>query len=361
MPRVAIALGLVAFVLLAWADAKPAKDDAFAYRLQKGQTFAYRFDMRWDAGDKIEGFTGTPVYEVKVINEKGNSELMVVGRLRGWWKPKDSDQAKYYEGREIWLGTRLVLDKLADRTFGRADRGLKLLPYRMHMFIGPTGMIFPELPPTIGFRVGHDRDAQFMEQRFGGGPFKLGPELSTTPGRQFNWREARQEASGIVNVSNQEGFHTTKGPKLSWAYQADTKFDTSRGLPISLDASFETEGSGVKPPPVRITARLLEGDALKEAVAAGKEDWKLIPGDLKPIEFLRQAIELRLPKHVKSSADLKQGQVYAYLGPEYRYWLVEPIAVLDKYEIRIRYKGSKEEVKCKAVELAIIPPDKLPK
>jgi hypothetical protein len=34
-----------------------------------------------------------------------------------------------------------------------------------------------------------------------------------------------------------------------------------------------------------------------------KEDWKALPSDQKPVEFLRQAIELWLPPHLKASAD----------------------------------------------------------
>lgn len=334
-------------------------DQPLGYIFRPGQSFAYQMDLRWERDGGTEWFTGTPVFEVKGVNEKKAFELMVVGRLRAYAKPAKSDKNFAYPGRDVWLGTRIATDDRGERRTGRPDRNVAALPYRMSLLITPTKMLLPVLPHRSGDRIGHEGGAWLSESGVGSGPIAM-PTFKMTNGREQDWTQATAEGNGIVRIHCERGFYTTEGAKLLWSYKGDSRFDTARGLIVELNATFETELDGKKATPVRITAKLLDGEELKKAIAKGEEDWKLIPAEHKPVEFLRQPVDLWLPAYLKTATDAKVGQVYAHLGSEYRYYVAEVIGIVDQHNVRLRYRGSKEELTVKVAELVVIPPDKMP-
>lgn len=356
MPK---ALLLLSLALAGGAVGFAAGGEEFGYRFQAGQVFAYRLELAWQEEDRLERFVGTPVFEVKSINEQGRAELMVIGRLRSVTQLKGG-QPKFNDGREVWLGTRFVLDRLADRVSGRKDRNLHHLPYVMRLFVGPTQMLFPPLPKGAATREGWDRTAQLSETSTGGSPIFV-PKIRFSAGREQSWRETKPLGDGTVNVYRERGFRTTEGERLSWSYKGNSRFDPKLGRCVSLEATYETEASGRKPPPVRITARQLEGEELQKAIDQGKEDWRLLPVQDQPVEFLRRPVALKMPVHLKSAAEAKPGLVCAHLGEDHRYWLAQVIAPVGEREARIRYLGSKEEMKVAAGTLVHVPPELAPK
>lgn len=337
-----------------------AWEERFGYQFTPGQVLVYWFKMEWQDGDRTVGYLGSPYFEVKKINEKKLPELLVVGRLRRWARDKGSETAYFEEGNDIWLGTRIVLEKDGERVGSRSDTDLEKLPYNMKLFIKPSTMILPLLPPTDSTKVGSDVSAKLWETKPPEG-FQGIPQLKLTDGRKQDWRESKRRDDGHVSVRREVGFYTTTGPKIAWSYVGNTVFDPQKGYPLRLSATFDHEVAGTKRPTVNITVKLLEGAARDQAIAQGRADWKNVPEKWIPVEFHRQPIDLWLPKHLTDTSAVKQEQVYGHLGDEHRYWKVKVIKVLNQYEVLIRFEGSEEERKVKVATLVHIPPDKASK
>lgn len=336
-----------------------AREESIGYQFTAGQTISYWIKIEWSEGDRTVGYLGTPMLQVKSISEKKYPEILVIGRLRKWERPKGKDTAHFSDGSDIWLATRLVLDKSGRNFSTKVDHNTEALPFNMKTYIKPTGMLLPGLPPTDGSRIGRSGSALLFEKHPQAG-FNIGL-LKTTKGMEQDWQEAKRLDSGLVQVRREVGFYTTEGPKMSWSYVGQTLFDPKQGLPLSLSATFTHIAAGETLPPVVIVARKLEGPEHDKAFAKSKEDWKLLPKSLNPIEFHRRPIDLFLPKHLKDASEAKPGERYGYQGEEHRHWLVRVVKAVDQQKVRIRFEGSDEEKEVNAALLVIIPEEKRPR
>jgi hypothetical protein len=316
-----------------------------AYKFTPGPTFAYRVEILAERADQTERFLGTPVITVKSVEDV--AELAVVGRLACAVKPSGDEEYEPRPERDIWIGTRLAIDPSGQRLSGRADHNERGLPDSLRLLITPRRLLFVELPATVTGRYGS------------GGSVWVTLNSPNPSNRIVNFKRVLKERS----------VHTTEGPPREWRFTSVSRFDRQRGLLLDTEAAYHRVEDGNEAEPVKINVRLLEGEELQQAYAQAQADWKLLPPGMEPKEFRRVRLNWTWrdnpqPHQValKSADQATPGLVVAYYSPELDcYCLAEVVEVLSEHKVKIRYRGSGEELDVHPGALAIPPADKLPK
>lgn len=334
--------------------AKPAaaNDDPLSYKFKVGDVVAYRLDLVWQSNEKTEWFTGFPVAEVKFVDAKGRADLLLVGILRCYSKVKE--QSFSHPERNILLGTHLLIDRKAKSLGGRKDENDTSMPFNLQLFLRPSRFLFPALPSEMG-RVGEEGGAFLVESRTS--QFGL-PDAAYTRGVRRFFDEARFSASGIELVV-ERGFVTDAKPVWKWDFKATYTLDPQRGIVTEMNGVYQVEEVGARRPKVTITLKLLDGEERKKALERCAADWKQLPRHHKPIELLREAVDAERLDRPRSAAELKTGQLVA-CRHQGRAFKAEVVQVLNPREIRVRLRGSKEELSVGLGSIQLLPSEAPP-
>jgi hypothetical protein len=164
-------------------------------------------------------------------------------------------------------------------------------------------------------------------------------------------------------VVKKKGFRSTEGPAREWTYQGTSRFDRQRGLVLSTEARFDSEEKGQPAAPVVMHMRLLEGDALARAKQQAKADVVSLPAELRPQELKRVRLDLKKPQRLKTTEGLEPGTAVAHFftadkGGDYHWYRAEVVQVLSEDEVKIRYRGSQEEMTTHVGHLTLLSANK---
>jgi hypothetical protein len=353
-----------------------------AYRFSPGQTFAYRIDIRVERKVRTEWYQGTPVFTVREVDESGNAELFVIGRLAYFDQRRGAEDFSAHPGRDVWLGTKITLDASGRRLGGKDDYNEEGLPDSLTALVMPRQLFFVELPLWFTDRpLVSESNAMLWTSSHpvfnpaeGRSPLAIGaPATLSSLGLQNQMIEGREMSSlqaeplspTLVRIRKQRGFRSKEGPLREMRYEGTSRFDRERGLVLDTEATY-TRNDGGTPEPVRISVRLLEGDDLKRAVASSREDWSRLPRELDPIEYRRVRLDVKDLPRLKSAQGLQPGTAVAHFrGSSFkdgdnRWYLAEVVEVIDAYKLKVRYRGSDEVAEAHPGQLAIAPALKNP-
>lgn len=329
------------------------------YQFVVGQTFGYRVEITVDRGDFIERYAGTPVFTPRYVEKNGPVELICVGRLA--YSRRNPAAADFVEvpNQAIWVNPRIVMTNSAKSVGGRPDFTKSTLPETLFNSVPLKEFFFVELPNNPGGRVSHDGSATIFLS--GGGNPLLGPTLKSMDGTSRYVVETEPLADGLIRIRKEKSFKSKEGSSVWAKYESTSRLDRKRGLLLDSDAVFTHQLGGPANPPVKITLRLLEGDALVQAFEQAKKDWTLLPAGLDPMEFRRSRLELAKPERFKSVDSLKAGMTVAYFADDNHWYQAKVDTIHSEYKVGIRLAGSNEEVTVHPGQLAVLAGATIPK
>jgi hypothetical protein len=325
------------------------------YRLAPGQTFGYRVDILVERSSRSERYYGTPVFSVTSVEPKtGLASLFAIGRLTYFTKGRDGEEYAARKGGAVWVAPRFRLDRRTGLVDGGEDHNTRALPDGLPALAGLWQLLFAELPGgSTGSSVGGGDAFLWV--------YTTGIRATAIGGVERSALRAEPEAPGLVRLQKERSFRSTEEPVLEMRYQATSRFDHRRGLVYDTEATYSYEEHG-KRVPVRVSVRLLEGDELKRAVEQARGDWAARPDDLEPSARLRVPLDLKDPPRLKSAAEARAGTAVAhfrggddFLDGDARWYAAEVIGPARASRVRVRYRGSGEEVVAPPGQLAVPP------
>jgi hypothetical protein len=332
------------------------------YHFVVGQMFAYHVEITVDRGDLIERFAGAAVFTPKYVEKQGQAELLCAGRLaystRNPGGAGGDGEFKEVPNQAIWVNPRIVMNSSAKSVGGRPDFTKSTLPETLFNAVPLKEFFFVELPDKPGGKIRSEGGA--MIWLTGGQNPLFGPNFKTMDGTAKYSVETEELPDGLIRIRKEKSFKDKDRGSVWAKYESTARFDRKRGLLIDSDAVFTHQLSAVPNPPVKITLRLLEGDAVAKAFEQAKKDWLLLPAGLDPAEFRRIRLDLDKAEHFKSVDDVKAGMTVAYLGDDRHWYQAKVDGIYSEYKVGIRMDGSKEDFTVHPGQLAAVPAEKTP-
>ena len=337
------------------------------YHFERGQSFAYSLELTVgsDGSSRVECFRGTPYVAVKSVDESGEAELFVMGKLECSIVNGDGEVETSRPDRAVWLGSRIAL-KPSGGSVGKEDVNAKALPgYFETLDLKLKRLIFPDMPRTLP-GVDDSSGSASLFVRFAPRPV-LALAFGVLDGKASRTKHADPIEPPLVRLTHEVVFQTNPSvkPRVNIVYRSVVRFDRDLGRVRDCHSTFRQEQDGVGTVVGTVHVRLLEGDALRKAYALALSDWQGRPEVLEPVEFRRIRIDPFLPTHLESARDAVPGLAVFHLrgtsqghyDADNKYYLAE-VLELDSSndgQVKIRYKGSDEVFSVRPQTLAFPP------
>jgi hypothetical protein len=311
--------------------------EVLEYHFERGQSFAYSVELTVgsEGSRRVERFRGTPYVVVKSVDDSGETELFVIGKLECSILNGDGEVETPRPDRAVWLGSRIAL-KPSGGWVGKEDVNAKALPGHFETLnLKPKRLIFPEMPRTLP-GVDDSSGSASLFVTFAPRPV-LTLAFGALDGKATRTRHADPIEPSLARLTHEVEFQTNASvkPRVNLVYRSVARFDRDLGRLRDCDSTFRQEQDGGRSMVATARVRLLEGDALRKAYARALADWQDRPEALEPVEFRRIRVDPFLPTHLESTRDATAGLALFHLrgtsqghhDADNKYYLVEVLGL----------------------------------
>jgi hypothetical protein len=324
------------------------------YHFTAGQTFAYsvEIEVREEGFSQLERLTGMPYITVKSVDDSGEAELFIIGKLESSTRRGENDTV--HPSRAVWLASRIALQP-SGAWSGKSDVNSDALPdYFRTLNLELRRLIFPEVPKSVPSVHDSSGNAKLFVSGNRSSFGNLG--LGMLDGRATTTDHADPLDAQLVRLLYGVRFETNASvqPHVLIDYRSSGRFDRDLGRLRDFDSTFRKEQTGRGTVVATARVRLLDADGLKRAYAQSVADWQERPDVLDPIEFRRVRANAFLPETLPSTREAVPGLTVYHLrtagegvtDPDNRYYVAQVVETVSETppRVKIRYKGSNEEL-----------------
>lgn len=312
---------------------------SFAYRVSRGQKFAYAVELAWKEGGVEKRIVGKPLYQVRY--QTGNkSTMLVVGRFRHLRKNPEEENFRHLARQDYWLESVQNLGSQNLGAGGRKAVGELAVPYLMEEFVTLRQLVIPHLPYAEDGKEGKTEDA-VLQHSANGPTLWRGFTGSGGQGKSFSSVTAKPLGGSSVQLDIRRGFKN-KADNFSAVYASSGIFDKSRGLMEKLRGTY-TVVEGGKKLTVSINVQRLYSDGLAKAKTAAQQAMQEMPNAALPVEAMRKPLASTYRQSYSADRMPRQGDAVGYYDEAMnQHFRAIYLGRRSDGEAKIQFSGSRE-------------------